>query len=108
MGYRNQRNHKKQRRMVITDQKQFKKSITILLVIILACVFFIFSRKSITKLYTKFASSNDFVAESSEESNYKDDSKSKENEVPEDLTFSMAVTGDIMCHNTQYADAKTR
>ena len=110
MGYRNQRNYKNQkRRLVITDQRQFKKSIAILLFIILACILIYATRKTFVKLYTSFVSSNDFVAESTNEFESSDSNEDKnEKEVPEDLTFSMAVTGDIMCHNTQFADAKLR
>ena len=39
-------------------------------------------------------------------SNNTDANNSKENSsIQEDATFTMAVTGDIMCHNTMYQDA---
>ena len=53
--------------------------------------------------------SNSISEENSENNSNKKDDSSKETEVEnvleEDIQFSMAVTGDIMCHNTNYLDA---
>lgn len=104
MVRRNERNFKnKKRRLVIKDKKAFIRSTTILFIIIAICVSIIATRKtytSISKFFTKPASSNEIVID-------EDASKEEEKKSPENATFTMAVTGDIMCHNTQYADAKT-
>lgn len=100
MGRRNQRNYKSQRRrLVIKDKKAFIRSVSILVIIIALCIFVIATRKIITKSFISHVSSDELVEESTEQ-------KSQEKkQVAEDATFTMAVTGDIMCHNTQYADA---
>ena len=104
MVRRNERNFKnKKRRLVIKDKKAFIRSTTILFIIIAICVSIIATRKtytSISKFFTKPASSDEIVID-------EDASKEEEKKAPENATFTMAVTGDIMCHNTQYADAKT-
>lgn len=103
MGRRNQRNYKNQkRRLVIKDKKAFIRSTTILLIIIAICTSIIATRRTLGKFLTKFASSDEIIAEDIEPT--KEDEEKK---TPENATFTMAVTGDIMCHNTQYADAKT-
>ena len=92
-------NNKK--KLVIKDKKAFIRSITILILLISFCVTLVINRNDIKNLFIKSASSDEIV---------NDDKKGKTEEnkkVAEDVTFNMAVTGDIMCHNTQYADAKT-
>lgn len=100
MERRNKRNYKNQkRRLVIKDKKAFIRSTTILLTIIAICMFIIVSRKTIGRFFTTFVSSDELIVENIEN---KEEEKAQ---VPEDATFTMAVTGDIMCHNTQYKDA---
>lgn len=104
MGRRNERNFKNhKRRLVIKDKKAFIRSTSILLIIIAICVCIIGTRKTIGKYFTELVSADEFIEESEEPQVEKEEEK----EVPENATFTMAVTGDIMCHNTQYADAKT-
>ena len=102
MGKRNERNGRNKKiKLVIRDIRAFVRSTSILLLIITMCLCFIFARKVVEKYFIKPASSDEIV---SEEGPQKD---SKDKEVAEDAKFTMAVTGDIMCHNTQYADAKS-
>lgn len=107
MGRRSKRNFKNQkRRLVITDKKQFIKATTILLIIIAICTCIIATRKTIGKYFTKFVSSNEFIEENNvQENNTEKEEKKETAKAPENLTFTMSVTGDIMCHNTQFKDA---
>lgn len=109
MERRSKRNFKNQkRRLVITDKNQFIKATTILLIIIAICACIVATRKTIGKYLTKFVSSSEFVEETfSQEDGTKKEETQEKAKVPENLSFTMAVTGDIMCHNTQFADAKT-
>ena len=102
MGRINKRNNKK---LVIKDRKAFVKSTSILLIIIAICICIFATRKTIGKHFTKLVSSDEIVSEEEPKKDSKDSKDTKK--VAEDATFTMAVTGDIMCHNTQYADAKT-
>ena len=102
MGRINKRNNKK---LVIKDRKAFVKSTSILLIIIAICICIFATRKTIGKHFTKLVSSDEIVSEEEPKKDSKDSKDAKK--VAEDATFTMAVTGDIMCHNTQYADAKT-
>ena len=102
MGRINKRNNKK---LVIKDRKAFVKSTSILLIIIAICTCIFATRKTIGKHFTKLVSSDEIVSEEEPKKDSKDSKDAKK--VAEDATFTMAVTGDIMCHNTQYADAKT-
>lgn len=104
MSRRNGRNYKNQkRRLVIKDKKAFIRSTTILIILITICVCIIGTRKTISKYAAKLTSADEFV----EDVDTGDQKDKEEKKVPENATFTMAVTGDIMCHNTQYADAKT-
>ena len=103
MDRRNSRNHKS-KHLEIVDRKTFIRSTSILLIIILICGGIIATRKTIGKYFTKLVSSDEYV---SEEEPKKEKEKEEEKKVAENATFTMAVTGDIMCHNTQFADAKT-
>ena len=47
---------------------------------------------------TDTVSSDEFVSDNEEK-------KEEEKKVVEDATFTMAVTGDIMCHDTMFRDA---
>lgn len=105
MGRRNERSFKNQkRRLVIKDKKAFIRSTTILIIIIAICTCIIATRKTIGAFLTKFASSDELIIDADDSTEEKQEEEKK---VPENATFTMAVTGDIMCHNTQYADAKT-
>lgn len=88
------------KRLVIKDKKAFIRSTSILIIIIAICIGVIANRNTIGKFFTKSASSDEIISDQNEKES---DSK----KIAEDITFNMAVTGDIMCHNTQYADAKT-
>ena len=100
MSRRNQRNYKNQRkRLVIKDKKIFIRSVSILVTIIALCIFIVAARKTITKPFAALVSSDEFF----EENEGKNDEDNKQ--IAQDATFTMAITGDIMCHNTQYKDA---
>lgn len=99
---RNQRSSKRKRKLVIKDKTAFIRSTTVLLLIIILCITIYATRKTITSHLVSLVSSSDIVA--SDNNNQEENSK-PENQIPQDATFTMAVTGDIMCHNTQYKDA---
>ena len=101
MSRRSERNFKNQkRRLIIKDKKAFIRSVSILLIIIALCTCIFTYRKAIGIYVSKFVSSDSFVEEE-----VSTDEDKKEQEKPEDATFTMAITGDIMCHNTQFKDA---
>ena len=112
MSRRNKRSiNGKRRKLVIIDKKAFIRSLSILLIIIVIIVLVIFARKSIGSYINSLASSNNNATNSEEatEKNEEDNNENKDEDQKEnkqeDATFTMAVTGDIMCHNTQYKDA---
>ena len=98
---RNVRNKHKKRKLVVKDKKAFVRSVSILLIVIVLCVAVIAARKTIGAYLTSLVSPNNVVSENIDDSSDAKDTKAK----PENATFTMAVTGDIMCHNTQYKDA---
>lgn len=103
MRKRNQRIYRNnKRKLIIKDKKVFIRTISILLFIIFfsLCIF------AARKLFINKSSSTDLNNNSSS-AQKEETKKEEEKQVAEDATFTMAVTGDIMCHNTQYADAKT-
>lgn len=85
------KNHKKTK-LVIKDKKAFVRAICLLILIIILCVGIIISIKKLNNSKTIETSSDDLIDQ-------------QEEVTAEDITFTMAVTGDIMCHNTQYNDA---
>lgn len=104
---RNKRNHKKK------SIKTLKIIFT--LIIVFALISFIkniHDKNNIQKPETNISSTienNDVLNNSTEEN---DIASNQTGEIPvekpitnKDITFSMAVTGDIMCHNTMYNDA---
>lgn len=110
---RRKRNHRKstskKRKIVITDKKAFTRSILIIIAIILICTIAVFAYKNIKSKPSEEVASDEISAENKDENSI-DDSKNNEDEkeekkTAENATFTMAVTGDIMCHNTQYKDA---
>ena len=111
MGRRYQRSAKhKKRKLKIKDRKAFTRSILILVLIILFCVIIISSREAISSGFNSLFASKEVSAESKDSSEDNTDTENheedKKNKTPsEDASFTMAVTGDIMCHNTQYKDA---
>jgi len=90
-----------QSKVVIKDKGAFIRSISILIILliigILAYSFFTMPKNE----YVNTASSENPVAVSEN----KQEVETEKPKPVEDITFSMAVTGDIMCHNTQYTDA---
>lgn len=111
MGRRYQRSAKhKQRKLRIKDKKAFTRSILVLVTIIVLCIIIISSRGAISSGFGSLFSSKETspeVVEANQEDNKeenKEENKS-DNKPSEDVTFTMAATGDIMCHNTQYKDA---
>ncbi len=100
------RNSRK-RRLVIKDEKKFKKSISILLLIIVSCII-IYNFRTIINLFNNNLNSSSTISEIEDDidDNEKNSTKNEtKNEEPKSTTFSMSVIGDIMCHNTQYKDA---
>lgn len=98
---RNQRSRNAKRRLIIKNKKAFIRSVTILLAIIILCIVAYVCRDIISKSFTSLVSSSDLGFFESDA----DENNTDENKTPEDATFTMAITGDIMCHNTQYNDA---
>ena len=106
MGRRNKRSFRnKRRKLVIKDKKAFIRSISILLIIIILCIVFIGTRKTIDNFFSHLASSSDNAEAISEDTKNPTEVSSEKDNSVEDATFTIAVTGDIMCHNTQYQDA---
>lgn len=95
------RNNRK-KRLVIKDEKKFKRSVFILLTIIVTCIL-IYNFKYIINLITNKSSNISISVNSSEKIEENNILKTKKEE--KDITFNMSVIGDIMCHNTQYTDA---
>lgn len=94
----------KKRKLVIKDPKAFARSITILIAIIIICIAILIGKHYKSTNTSTLASSDELI--STEETSADTESEETNNESPsEDATFTMAVTGDIMCHNTQYNDA---
>lgn len=88
-------------------QKNFKNIKNILsFLIIIAFILFIYNIVSITKIEERQMAEN---SENIENIKQNDGTETKENENEEKIetekTFTMAVTGDIMCHNSMYKDA---
>ena len=107
---RNTRNHAK--RKTINKKKLLLTIITILLIII--CFIFLASNKKKNNqlsdnenIENGNSASNTEVALQNEstDNNSTDENATDEPTKQEDITFTMAITGDIMCHNTMYQDA---
>ena len=97
---RNQRNYKR-KKLVIKNKKAFARSVSILLIIIGLCMAIYFGRSIFKEKFVMPV----FSTETSQTTQNETPENAEEKEVPENATFTMAVTGDIMCHNTQYKDA---
>lgn len=97
--------HRKKRSLVIKDKKIFVRSISILVLAIVVLTIIILARHNIKTSLISLVSSNDTSSENAQNNEEKNENEEKDKEVKEDATFTMAVTGDIMCHNTQYKDA---
>ena len=93
----------RKKRIIIKDSKKFKKSVFILLFIIILCIF-IYNSKTIINLI-KNNSNNVSIPVSEEDSTTLDNQNINTKKEQKDITFNMSVIGDIMCHNTQYTDA---
>ena len=108
MGKRNSRNKRtvkhRKNKLVIADKKAFVRTVSILILIIILFVAIMFGRNIIDKYLAQPASFDITSLEDSNDSENSDNNSDKK-EVSEDTTFTMAVTGDIMCHNTQFQDA---
>lgn len=100
--------NRRSRRTLNTPTKKTKILIFILLCTIILLIFILIHQHNTTK--------NIAVAENFQENivsteNNAENSINPENHPPEeqpkseDITFTMALTGDIMCHNTMYQDA---
>lgn len=93
----------RKKRIIIKDSKKFKKSVFILLFIIILCIL-IYNSKTIINLI-KNNSNNVSIPVSKEDSTTLDNQNINTKKEQKDITFNMSVIGDIMCHNTQYTDA---
>lgn len=93
----------RKKRIIIKDSKKFKKSVFILLFIIILCIL-IYNSKTIINLI-KNNSNNVSIPVSKEDSSTLDNQNINTKKEQKDITFNMSVIGDIMCHNTQYTDA---
>ena len=93
----------RKKRIIIKDSKKFKKSVFILLFIIILCIL-IYNSKTIINLI-KNNSNNVSIPVSEEDSTTLDNQNINTKKEQKDITFNMSVIGDIMCHNTQYTDA---
>lgn len=93
----------RKKRIIIKDSKKFKKSVFILLFIIILCIL-IYNSKTIINLI-KNNSNNVSIPVSEEDSTTLDTQNINTKKEQKDITFNMSVIGDIMCHNTQYTDA---
>ena len=110
---RRKRNHRnnstKKRKIVITDKKAFTRSILIVIAIILICTIGVYAYNNIKSKPSEEVSSEEVATENKEENNTDEpkdnEDKKEEKKTAENVSFTMAVTGDIMCHNTQYKDA---
>ena len=101
MSRGNNRGNRRSSNLVIKDKKAFIRSVSILISIILICVL-IFAFKT---FLSHPKENNTETSENSTVASENTSEEKKEPEKKEDSTFTMAVTGDIMCHNTQYNDA---
>ena len=97
---RHAQNRKK--KIVIKDKKVFVRSISILILAIVIFSIIIVARHDIKTSLVSLVSSNEASTEDSEDNK---EEQEEEKKAKENATFTMAVTGDIMCHNTQYKDA---
>lgn len=93
----------RKKRIVIKDSEKFKKSVFILLFIIILCIL-IYNSKTIINLI-KNNSNNVSIPVSEKDSTTLDTQNINTKKEQKDITFNMSVIGDIMCHNTQYTDA---
>lgn len=93
----------RKKRIIIKDSKKFKKSVFILLFIIILCIL-IYNSKTIINLI-KNNSNNVSIPVFEEDSTTLDNQNINTKKEQKDITFNMSVIGDIMCHNTQYTDA---
>lgn len=94
----------RKKRLVIKDEKKFKKSIFILLSIIVGCIV-IYNLKTIINLVNSNSNKPIISTSNLEDDKTENDTLNVKKENVQDITFNMAVIGDIMCHNTQYTDA---
>lgn len=93
----------RKKRIILKDSEKFKKSVFILLFIIILCIL-IYNSKTIINLI-KNNSNNVSIPVSEEDSTTLDNQNINTKKEQKDITFNMSVIGDIMCHNTQYTDA---
>lgn len=94
----------RKKRLVIKDEKKFRKSVFILLLIIVACIV-IYNLKTIINLVNSNVNKSIVSTSNLEDDKIKNNTSNEKKENTQDITFNMAVIGDIMCHNTQYTDA---
>ena len=89
----------RKKRIIIKDSKKFKKSVFILLFIIILCIL-IYNSKTIINLI-KNNSNNVSIPVSKEDSTTLDNQNINTKKEQKDITFNMSVIGDIMCHKTK-------
>ncbi len=94
----------RKKRLVIKDKNQFKKSVIVLLFIIIACILIYNFRTILNIINHKTATPQNYASSDVEEDGSKTISIPNE-KTSKDITFNMSIIGDIMCHNTQYTDA---
>lgn len=84
---------------IIKSNSKLNLILLIILIILISSIF----------IFNKFNSTSDDISDNNELG--KDDSSlvssddTIKDELPEDITFTMSVIGDIMCHDSQYKDA---
>lgn len=96
--------NQKGKRMRFKQGSEYTVRRIIALLILIFLIFAVF--KLITRNFTgntKSAKNN--TPNSSQNSNQNDNTISNNNLLEEDITFTLATTGDIMCHNTNFQDA---
>ena len=108
------------RRRKVTNKTNFSIFIIVLLVIIAIGSYFLLKQIKWNNNNTQIESTNEISSESSNQNSWSVDNTSKNDEKSEEqvqnqtdenksqsdpITFNMLVTGDIMCHNTQFKDA---
>ena len=111
--YRNNRirnNKIKKKNMNIFNDKKIIKFLSFLVIFLIALLAVVATVYYFHNLNNNSStiqtSSNDFNSTDSSENNLnKTDHTSLEDSTSENLTFNLAVIGDVMCHNTQYIDA---
>ena len=100
------RNNRSNRKNYRPANNNSSIKILVSIILILVVLLFIESKTSDRKS-PELANSSDSTSNvvSNEASDKNKETQNEEEKPKEDVTFTMAMTGDIMCHNTMYQDA---